>query len=123
VNIGSIGGKMVLPWSTMYSASKYAVGALTEGLRMELRREGVHAMLVCPGYVKTGFQEHVCGGRVPPDVLRSRRYAITAGGMRRRHPPRSGARCPHRYDSARRLDSGGCWPACSLPSSKPAWRA
>jgi hypothetical protein len=29
--------------------------------------------------VKTGFQEHVRGGRVPPDVLRSRRYAITAG--------------------------------------------
>ncbi len=63
VNIGSIGGKIVLPWSTLYSASKYAVGALTEGLRMELRRDGVHAMLVCPGYVKTGFQEHVRGGR------------------------------------------------------------
>jgi short-subunit dehydrogenase len=78
VNIGSIGGKMVLPWSTLYSASKYAIGALTEGLRMELRRDGVHAMLVCPGYVKTGFQEHVRGGRVPADVLRSRRYAITA---------------------------------------------
>jgi short-subunit dehydrogenase len=78
VNIGSIGGKMVLPWSIMYSASKYAVGALTEGLRMELRHEGVHAMLVCPGYVKTGFQEHACGGSPPADVLRSRRYAITA---------------------------------------------
>jgi short-subunit dehydrogenase len=78
VNIGSIGGKMVLPWSTLYSASKYAVGALTEGLRMELRHDGVHAMLVCPGYVKTGFQEHVRGGDVPADVLRSRRYAITA---------------------------------------------
>jgi short-subunit dehydrogenase len=35
-------------------------------------------MLVCPGYVKTGFQEHVRGGRVPPAVLRTRRYAITA---------------------------------------------
>jgi len=79
VNIGSIGGKMVLPWSTLYSASKYAMGALTEGLRMELRRDGVHAMLVCPGYVKTGFQEHVRGGRAPAAVLRSRRYAITAG--------------------------------------------
>jgi short-subunit dehydrogenase len=36
-------------------------------------------MLVCPGYVKTGFQVHVRGGRVPADVLHSRRYAITAG--------------------------------------------
>jgi len=45
---------------------------------MELRHDGVHAMLVCPGYVKTGFQEHARGGRVPAAVLRSRRYAITA---------------------------------------------
>ena len=36
VNVGSIGGKVVLPWMTLYSASKYALGALTEGLRMEL---------------------------------------------------------------------------------------
>ena len=34
VNVSSIGGKMPLPWATLYSASKYAVTALTEGLRM-----------------------------------------------------------------------------------------
>ena len=37
VNVGSIAGKMTLPWMTLYSASKYALGSLTEGLRMELR--------------------------------------------------------------------------------------
>ena len=58
VNVGSIGGKIVLPWMTLYSASKYAVGALTEGLRMELRRDGVRTMLVCPGYVQDRFQQH-----------------------------------------------------------------
>src|SRR5438270_9753728 len=47
VNVGSIGGKMTLPWLTLYSASKYAVTSLTEGLRMELRRDNVHTMLVC----------------------------------------------------------------------------
>jgi len=47
----------VLPWLTVYSASKYAVGALTEGLRMELRRDGIRTMLVCPGYVLTEFQQ------------------------------------------------------------------
>jgi short-subunit dehydrogenase len=57
VNVGSIGGKIVLPWMTVYSASKYAVGALTEGLRMELRRDGIRTMLVCPGYVLTEFQQ------------------------------------------------------------------
>jgi short-subunit dehydrogenase len=62
---------------TVYSASKYAVGALTEGLRMELRRDGVRTMLVCPGYVLTEFQRHSVGD-VPPAVVKGRRFAITA---------------------------------------------
>ncbi len=78
VNIGSIAGKVPLPWFTLYSASKYAVGALTEGLRMELRRDGIRTMLVCPGYVNTGFQSHVLGGRPPERVLRGRRFSVTA---------------------------------------------
>jgi short-subunit dehydrogenase len=77
VNVGSIGGKMTLPWLTLYSASKYAVSSLTEGLRMELRRDNVHAMLVCPGYVRTNFQKNVLGGHPPSDIQRSRRFAIT----------------------------------------------
>jgi short-subunit dehydrogenase len=77
VNVGSIGGKIVLPWLTVYSASKYAVGALTEGLRMELRRDGIRAMLVCPGYVLTEFQRRSVG-EAPLQVVRGRRFAITA---------------------------------------------
>ena len=78
VNVGSIGGKMTLPWMTVYSASKYAVGSLTEGLRMELKRDGIRTMLVCPGYVKTGFQQHVTAGEAPEKVKQSRRFAVTA---------------------------------------------
>lgn len=78
VNVASIGGKMTLPWATLYSASKYAVVSLTEGLRMELRRDGIRTMLVCPGYVRTGFQQHVLAGQPPESMLRSRRFAITA---------------------------------------------
>jgi short-subunit dehydrogenase len=78
VNVGSIAGKMPLPWMTVYSASKYAVGALTEGLRMELRGSGVRTMLVCPGYVTTGFQQNVRAGQAPEAVVRGRRMAITA---------------------------------------------
>ena len=78
VNVGSIAGKVTLPWFTLYSASKYALGSLTDGLRMELRRDGVHAMTVCPGYVSTGFQSHVLAGKPPSSVQRSRRFRITA---------------------------------------------
>lgn len=78
VNLSSIAGKMPLPWATLYSASKYAVGALTEGLRMELRADGVRTMLVCPSYVSTAFQQRVIAGRPPEPVLRRRTSAITA---------------------------------------------
>lgn len=78
VNVSSLAGKVPLPWMTLYSASKYALGAVTEGLGMELRGNGIHAMTVCPGYVKTRFQENAHGGGAPEAVARSRRFAITA---------------------------------------------
>lgn len=77
VNVGSIAGKMTLPWCTLYSSTKYALGSLTDGLRMELRRDGIHAITVCPGYVSTSFQDHVLEGRPPESMLRTRRRAIS----------------------------------------------
>ena len=79
VNIGSIAGKVTLPWFTLYSATKFALGSLTEGLRMELARDGIRTMVVCPGYVKTEFQNHALLGRAPDRLLQGRRFAISAG--------------------------------------------
>ncbi len=76
VNVGSIGGKVTLPWMTLYSVSKFALGSLTEGMRMELLSSGVRTMIVCPGYVKTGFQKHVIAGQAPEPVIKGRRFAI-----------------------------------------------
>ena len=44
---------------------------------MELRRDGVRTMIVCPGYVKTNFQQHVFAGETPEAVMRGSRFAIT----------------------------------------------
>lgn len=78
VNIGSIAGKVTLPWFTLYCASKYALGSLTDGLRMELKDDGIHTITVCPGYVKTDFQNHALGGRAPEPVVKGKKFAITA---------------------------------------------
>jgi len=75
VNVGSIAGKVTLPWFTLYSASKYALGSLTDGLRMELRDAGIHAMTVCPGYVQTEFQAHVLAAHAP-EALASKRQTF-----------------------------------------------
>lgn len=77
VNVGSIAGKVTLPWFTLYSVSKYALGSLTDGLRMELKRDGIHAMTVCPGYVETDFQKHVIDGRPPTAISNRRNFTIT----------------------------------------------
>lgn len=78
VNVGSIAGKVPLPWFTLYSATKAALESLTVGLRMELDGTGVRTMLVCPGYVKTGFQDHVLGGRPPKKIREAKALALTA---------------------------------------------
>ncbi|HXS96989.1 MAG TPA: SDR family NAD(P)-dependent oxidoreductase [Candidatus Limnocylindrales bacterium] len=78
VNIGSIAGKMTLPWMNLYSASKYALGSWTEGLRMELRRDGIRTLIVCPGYVQTAFQKNVIAGQPPAGIKQARSLAITA---------------------------------------------
>jgi short-subunit dehydrogenase len=78
VNISSIAGLVPLPWFTMYSAAKYAVMAMTDGQRMELAGYKVRTMAVCPGYVRTRFQDNVLSGRPPERLWRNRRFAITA---------------------------------------------
>jgi len=77
VNVSSVAGKVTLPWLTLYSASKCALCSLTDGLRMELKRDGIHSITVCPGYVKTDFQQHALGGGPPPQIARSKQFAIT----------------------------------------------
>ena len=83
VNIGSIAGKFTLPWLPLYSASKSALGSWTEVLRMELRNSGVRVMLVCPGYIDTGFQSHAMGGAPPAKIAGGKRFAITAADCAR----------------------------------------
>lgn len=54
VNITSIGGKISVPHLLPYSASKFALVGLSEGLRAELKKDGVVVTTVCPGLMRTG---------------------------------------------------------------------
>lgn len=78
VNISSIAGKVALPWLTLYSASKFALNAFSNGLRMELAGAGIGVLCVCPGYVDTAFRENVLVGRIPEKVAGQRHFRITA---------------------------------------------
>ena len=56
VIIGSTAGRQVSPFSAVYSASKFAIHSLAEGLRREVGPHGVRVSLVEPGLVLSGFQ-------------------------------------------------------------------
>jgi NAD(P)-dependent dehydrogenase (short-subunit alcohol dehydrogenase family) len=54
VNISSIGGRISVPHLVPYSASKFALTGLSDGLCYELARENIHVTTVCPGLMRTG---------------------------------------------------------------------
>jgi NAD(P)-dependent dehydrogenase (short-subunit alcohol dehydrogenase family) len=54
VNIASIGGKLAVPHLLAYSASKFALVGLSQGLRVELAKDGILVTTVCPGMMRTG---------------------------------------------------------------------
>lgn len=68
VNIGSLASKVAPKYMGAYPASKFAVAAYTQQLRLELGPQGVHVMLSCPGPIQrddAGSRYVVAGGDVP----------------------------------------------------------
>jgi NAD(P)-dependent dehydrogenase (short-subunit alcohol dehydrogenase family) len=63
VNVGSMGGRLTFPGGGIYHASKYAVEALSDALRFELRGFGIDVILIEPGLIVTNF------GQVAADTV------------------------------------------------------
>ena len=78
VTISSVAGKIPLPWLNLYSASKYALNAFSDGLRIELAERRIAVLNVCPCYVETPFQQNVLQGRVPANLAGDRMFKVTA---------------------------------------------
>jgi NAD(P)-dependent dehydrogenase (short-subunit alcohol dehydrogenase family) len=55
VNIGSMGGRLTFPGGGVYHATKYAIEAISDALRFEVRGFGVDVILVEPGLITTEF--------------------------------------------------------------------
>ena len=55
INLGSIAGKEVYPNGNVYCASKFAVDALTRGMRLDLNAYGIKVTSINPGLVETEF--------------------------------------------------------------------
>jgi short-subunit dehydrogenase len=62
VNVGSVAGYVSVPGETIYSATKFAVEAFTDGLRREVAGRGVGITLIAPGPIKTEFMARIRTG-------------------------------------------------------------
>jgi short-subunit dehydrogenase len=63
INISSVAGHIPVPFMAIYSASKFAMNAIGKGARMELKRDNINVLTVCPGYINTDFGAHVVADR------------------------------------------------------------
>jgi len=82
VNMGSIAGRMATPFTGAYGASKFALEALTDALRLELAPWGISVSIIEPGAVATPIWEKSAKsakamlGAVPPEI-----FALYAGAI------------------------------------------
>lgn len=93
VNISSIAGKMVTPVNGSYSASKFALEALSDALRWELMPFNIQVILVEPGAIKTNFDQtvHTFGDEIlsnssSPYMPLYYKYQQVSDGMRGQEP-------------------------------------
>jgi short-subunit dehydrogenase len=63
INISSVAGHIPLPFHAAYSATKFALNAIGKAARIELKKDNIHVLTVCPGYVRTRFGENAVRGR------------------------------------------------------------
>jgi len=61
LNVSSMGGRATLPGGAFYHASKYAVEAFSDALRMEVAQFGIEVVLIEPGPVKTPWTDTAAG--------------------------------------------------------------
>lgn len=84
INTASVAGHLIFPASSVYSATKFAVRALTEGLRQEVKPYNIRTTILSPGAVKTELLDHISD----PDVQSANQDYVGQVGI----PPESFAR-------------------------------
>ena len=74
INVSSVAGHIPIPFHAAYSATKFALNAMGKAAGVELKKDGIHVLTVCPGYVRTAFGKNAIQGnelkRVRPESVR-----------------------------------------------------
>ena len=91
VMISSVLGRVAMPWRGAYCASKFALEAITDSLRQELRGSRIDVSLICPGPIKSRFRDNA--------LLNFDEYIDTANSVHRDTYARLRAQTGERKDN------------------------
>ncbi len=75
INLSSMGGRLVFPGGGFYHATKYAVEAISDALRFEVRGFGIQVVIIEPGLIRTNFSDAAVGMMDPPTTTSDEPYA------------------------------------------------
>lgn len=78
INIASIGAYEVSPTAAVYCATKYAVRAITDGLRQETAGQGIRVTLVSPGVTESELAESITDNEAKEIMKEYRRTTLPA---------------------------------------------
>lgn len=78
INISSVAGHIPLPFHAAYSATKFALNAIGKAAGIELKKDGIRVLTICPGYVRTAFGENAVRGNEQKTVRPGTVRGITA---------------------------------------------
>ena len=81
INMGSVAGRLVYEGGSVYCASKFAVRAISEGLRMDLKGTDVRVTNIEPGMVNTEFSKVCLGNQQKADVVYQNMQPLTASDI------------------------------------------
>ena len=81
VNVASIGAHLVVPSAAVYCATKYAVWAITEGLRQE--HDDIRATIISPGVVATELGNEITDPQVAEGLKEWRKKSLTPDAIAR----------------------------------------
>lgn len=83
INVSSVAGHKVLPGGAVYSATKYAVRALSEGLRQEVKPYNIRTTVISPGAVETELPLSITDPEIAEAARETYRVAVSPSSFAR----------------------------------------
>lgn len=83
INVSSVAGHQVSPSSSVYSATKFAVRAISEGLRQEVKPYNIRTTIISPGMTQSELTDSITDEKIKPMISAIKQLAIPAESIAR----------------------------------------